>query len=86
MLARVYLLGGLPPRGRAAMGALLLSRAGAIPGGDGVFVRVANWVLVGYFALGVLLNAISRSRPGRFTMTPVTIVLTVATLVIALTD
>ncbi|ALJ21739.1 hypothetical protein [Microbacterium sp. No. 7] len=69
----------------AAMAALLLSRAGVIPGGDSPFVRVATWVLFGYFALGILMNAISRSRPERLTMTPVTIVLAAATLVVALT-
>lgn len=69
----------------AAMAAVLLSRAGVIPGGDSLFVRVLTWVLVGYFALGILMNAISRSRPERFTMTPVSIVLAVAALIIALT-
>lgn len=70
----------------AAMAALLLSRAGATPGGDSTFVLVATWVLFGYFALGILMNAISRSRPERFTMTPVVIMLAAATLIIALTD
>jgi len=68
-----------------AMAAVLLSRAGVIPGGDSMFVRVLTWALVGYFALGALMNAISRSRPERFTMTPVAIVLSVAALIIALT-
>lgn len=69
----------------AAMAALLLSRAGVIAG-DGTFVRVATWALFGYFVLGILMNAISRSEPERFTMTPVTLVLALATLTIALAD
>lgn len=67
----------------AGMATLLLSRAGAIPG-DSTFVRVAVWVLFAYFALGIVMNAISRSRPERFTMTPVLIALAAATLIIAL--
>ncbi len=69
----------------AAMAALLLSRAGVIAG-DGTFVRVATWSLFGYFVLGILMNSISRSEPERFTMTPVTLVLALATLTIALAD
>lgn len=67
----------------AGMAALLLSRGGVIPG-DNPFVRVAVWVLVGYFALGIIMNAIPRSRPERFTMTPISIALAAATFVIAL--
>ena len=48
------------------------------------FVRVATWVLVGYFVLGIGMNAISRSRPERAVMTPVCVILAVASLVIAL--
>src|SRR5687768_10210850 len=32
------------------------------------FVDVAIWILTGYFALGIALNAISRSRPERMVM------------------
>lgn len=67
----------------AGMAALLLSRGSAIPG-DSNFVRVATWVLLVYFALGIIMNAISRSRPERYTMTPISIALATATLVIAL--
>ena len=67
-----------------AIAAVLLSRAGTFPGGDSAFIRITTWILFGYFVLGGLMNAISRSRPERFTMTPVTIVLAVATLIIAL--
>src|SRR5215218_3988940 len=50
---------------------LVLQVAGVIsPLPDG-FAEVAIWVLAGYFALGILMNAISRSRPERLTMIPV---------------
>jgi hypothetical protein len=45
---------------------------------------VAMWIVFAYFTLGVLLNAISRSRSERFTMVPVTIVLAVLSFFIAL--
>ena len=48
------------------------------------FADIATWVLIGYFALGVVLNGISRSRPERAVMTPVPLVLAVCSLVIAL--
>ena len=55
-------------------------------GGDATFVRIATWALLGYFAIGIVMNAISRSRPERYTMTPVATMLALATLVIALAD
>jgi hypothetical protein len=45
---------------------------------------VGIWVLTGYFVLGIALNAISRSRPERMVMTPVTVVLAACCLFIAL--
>ena len=68
----------------AGFAAVLLSRAGILPGGDSLAIRILTWVLFGYFALGVLMNAISRSRAERLTMTPVCAVLAAATLVVAL--
>lgn len=68
----------------AGFAALLLSRAGVLPGGDSTIVVVLTWVLFAYFAFGVLLNGISRSRAERFTMTPMCAVLVVTTLIIAL--
>ncbi|WP_409328443.1 hypothetical protein [Trujillonella humicola] len=50
---------------------------------DGL-VDVALWVLTGYFALGVVMNAASRSRPERLVMTPLAAVLTGVCLVLAL--
>lgn len=45
---------------------------------------VGIWVLTAYFGLGVVANAISRSRPERFVMTPVAAVLCACCLLIAL--
>ncbi|HWI31769.1 MAG TPA: hypothetical protein VNT50_09775 [Microbacterium sp.] len=64
---------------------VLLARAGLVEVlGDGPFVVVTTWVIFGYFTLGIVANAISRSKPERYTMTPVCAVLAACTLVIAL--
>ena len=63
---------------------VILAAAGigsVLPGG---FVDVAIWVLAGYFLLGILMNAISRSRPERLVMTPVVTLLAAGCLVLAL--
>lgn len=67
----------------AGMAAVLLARATAadpVP----AWLSVTTWVLVGYFGLGVLLNAVSRSRPERLVMTPATVLLAAAALLVAL--
>jgi hypothetical protein len=48
------------------------------------FATVAMWVVFAYFLIGIAMNAVSRSRPERFVMVPVTIVLTVLSFFIAL--
>jgi hypothetical protein len=48
------------------------------------FTSIAMWVLTAYFALGVVMNAISRSKPERFTMTPVSLVLAGLSLIVAI--
>ncbi|MEI3868726.1 hypothetical protein V6S02_16710 [Microbacterium sp. CCNWLW134] len=57
-------------------------------GAIGLFPRVVSevgmWVVFGYFALGIVMNALSRSRPERFTMTPVCVVLAVLSFFIAM--
>jgi hypothetical protein len=45
---------------------------------------VGIWVLAGYLALGIVLNALSRSRPERLVMTPLTVLLTGLTVIVAL--
>lgn len=45
---------------------------------------VSLWTITAYLALGVLLNAMSRSKPERYTMTPVTMVLFAGFMALAL--
>ena len=68
----------------AGLAALLLSRAGVLPAGDSTAVIVLTWVVFAFFAASVALNAISRSPAERWTMTPTSLLLAAATLVIAL--
>jgi hypothetical protein len=56
-------------------------RFGFLPRGS---VGIAIWALAGYFALGVVMNAASRSRPERLVMTPVSLALAAVCLVLAL--
>lgn len=49
---------------------------------DGVSL-VGAWVLTAYFAIGVVMNAVSRSRPERYTMTPVALLLAGMCLMVA---
>jgi hypothetical protein len=63
---------------------VLLDRAGVIDVLPDVVSTVGTWVLVGYFALGVVLNGISRSKPERNLFTPVSLVLAVLCLLVAL--
>jgi hypothetical protein len=68
-----------------AFALVILERAGlaTIFGSPG-FVQVASWVLFGYFTLGILMNGISRSKPERNTMAPVSLVLAALVLLVAL--
>lgn len=45
---------------------------------------VSAWVLTAYFALGIVMNGISRSKPERLVMTPTVLVLTALYLVLSL--
>ncbi|SBS74895.1 conserved membrane hypothetical protein [uncultured Microbacterium sp.] len=68
----------------AVFAAILLARAGVLPGCTSPVVVVATWVLFGYFALGILMNLASRSPAERWTMAPACVVLAVLTAVVAL--
>lgn len=62
---------------------VLLDRAGVadvLPDGAS---RIAAWVLTAYFVLGILMNAISRSRSERLVMTPVAVILAVLSAIVA---
>ncbi len=66
-----------------ACAAIILDRAGIVDVvGDDVS-RIGAWVIAGFFSLGVVMNAISRSKPERFTMTPVALVLAASAYVVA---
>lgn len=84
----------LPPRLRigsavsivlyALFAIIAWDRVGALSLFPDAFSQVAMWVIFAYSALGIVMNAISRSRPERFTMVPVTIVLAVLSYFIAM--
>lgn len=63
----------------------LLMRAGLLaPWPDMSWIMPASWIILAYLALGVVVNAISRSLPERLTMTPLIVVLLVLGLTVAL--
>jgi hypothetical protein len=68
----------------AAIALIMLDRAGAIDVLPDSVAVVCAWVVFGYFCLGIVLNAISRSKPERYVMTPVVVVLAVLSLLVAL--
>lgn len=68
----------------AFIAVLIVSKAGlwqVIP--EGTFLTVSLWVVFGYFVLGVGLNAISRSKAERYTMTPASLVFAICLFIIA---
>lgn len=44
---------------------------------------VLTWIIVVYLGIGVMLNALSRSRPERYTMTPIALTLCLSYLALA---
>jgi hypothetical protein len=70
--------------GYAAMALRALDHCGAVDVVPAAVSAVAIWVVFGVLALGVVMNAASRARPERFTMTPAALVLAVLALVVAL--
>ncbi len=59
-------------------------RVGAVDVAPALFAEVVMWVVFIYFVFGILMNAISRSKPERCTMVPVTLVLAVLSFYIAM--
>lgn len=47
--------------------------------------NIAIWVLFAYLTLGIGMNALSRSKPERSVMTPITVALAILVLIIAVT-
>jgi hypothetical protein len=69
----------------AVFGYAAAARAGLVlPLVNTSVTSVAVWVLTVYFAVGVIMNGISRSKPERLVMTPTAIVLTALYLVLAI--
>jgi hypothetical protein len=64
--------------------AVLLGKAGEAPLISSKFAGIAIWVITAYFFLGILMNAISRSKPERLVMTPTALILAIVFLVVAL--
>ncbi len=67
----------------AAIAVVVLDRAGEIDVLSDAAASIGAWVVFGFSAVGVLVNAVSRSKPERYTMTPVCLVLAVASFVVA---
>ena len=68
----------------AAFAITILQRAGVLAWVPDGVATIGIWVIAVYSALGIPLNAISRSLPERFTMTPVVTVLFVLVLTVAM--
>lgn len=69
----------------ALFGYAALAKAGMAPLlGSETVTSIFMWVLTAYFALGVIMNGISRSKPERLVMTPTALVLTVLYLILAI--
>jgi hypothetical protein len=68
----------------AFFAAIILQRAGVIAVLPAPVADVGIWVVAAYLALGIPLNAISRSLPERLTMTPVVIVLFALVVTVAM--
>jgi hypothetical protein len=72
----------------AAMALTVLRRSGynswaPIPDS---WLPVATWIITGYLAFGIALNAISRSRIERLLMVPTTVALTTLCAIVASAD
>ena len=62
-----------------------LAKAGLVlPLVSEAFTSITVWVMTAYFALGVVMNGISRSKPERLVMTPTALALAATYLVLAL--
>ena len=68
----------------AIIAVLALDRVGLIDVVPDAVSTVGMWVVFAYFVIGIPLNAISRSKPERYVMTPVVTILAVLSLLVAL--
>lgn len=64
---------------------LILERSGIISVINSNNVTgIAIWILAAYFLVGVFMNAISKSKPERMTMTPIALLLCILCVIVAL--
>lgn len=85
VLPRKLRLGSLASIGLyAAFAIMVMSKAFSEIIPQGAYLNIALWCLFGYLVIGIVMNAASRSKPERYTMTPVVCVLALCTLVVAL--
>jgi hypothetical protein len=68
----------------AVIAVVALDRAGLIDILPDLLSRIAMWVVVGFFALSIIPNLMSSSRAERSVMVPVTALLAVLSLLVAL--
>lgn len=68
----------------AVFSVFVLSKAGIVSIiTDQTILNAGLWIISAYFMIGVVMNGISRSKPERYTMTPVALILTVCLVVLA---
>lgn len=67
----------------ALIALLALDRAGVVDVLPAIVSQIGMWIVFGYFVIGIAMNAISRSKPERYTMTPLVIVLAALSLIVA---
>lgn len=68
----------------AVIALLALDCAGAIDLVPDAVSTVAMWVVFAYFVLGIAMNGISRSKPERYTMAPLSALLAALSLLVVL--
>jgi hypothetical protein len=68
----------------AVFAAIILQRAGIVAWLPESVANIGIWVVLGYLVLGIPMNAISRSLPERYAMTPVVAVLVLLVLTVAM--
>lgn len=65
---------------------VMLSHVGLLSLVSGTWLVVTSWAVCGYFAIGVVRNALSKNKHERYTMSVVNLLLAVCALVVALSE
>ncbi|HEY5854189.1 MAG TPA: hypothetical protein VIW24_09105 [Aldersonia sp.] len=68
----------------AVIAVLALDRSGVVEVLPDAVSTVGMWIVFAYFVIGIPLNVISRSKPERYTMTPIVTILAVLSLLVSL--